>query len=90
MGRLLEAHEWIDEHFLLHQEALTAGDLSLAFELLEKVEAGQREHMRVGEEVLLPVYERVGRVREGTPSSSRTSTGRCSRSSTASRRPCPG
>lgn len=64
---LLETHEWLDEHFLLHQEALLAGDLSRALELLEKVEEGQREHIRVEEEVLLPVYVRAERISGGDP-----------------------
>lgn len=62
---LLETHEWLDEHFLLHQEALLAGDLPLALELLETVEEGQRESIRVEEELLLPVYERAGRIPGG-------------------------
>lgn len=62
---LLETHEWLDEHFLLHQEALLAGDLSLALDLLKTVEEGQREHIRVEEELLLPVYERAGRIPGG-------------------------
>lgn len=49
----------------MHQEALLAGDLSLALQLLETVEEGQREHIRVEEELLLPVYERAGRIPGG-------------------------
>lgn len=64
---LLETHEWLDELFLLHQEALLAGDLPLALEMLEKVEAEQREHIRVEEEILLPVYERAGKIPGGDP-----------------------
>ena len=64
---LLEAHEWLDEHFLLHQEALLAWDLPLALELLEEVEEGQREHIRVEEEILLPVYARAGSIPGGKP-----------------------
>lgn len=64
---LLETHEWLDELFLLHQEALLAGDLPLALELLEKVEAEQREHIRVEEEILLPVYARAGSIPGGDP-----------------------
>ncbi|CAN5857240.1 hypothetical protein BH23ACT11_BH23ACT11_04740 [soil metagenome] len=64
---LLETHEWLDEYFLLHQEALLAGDLPLAFDLLKTVEEGQREHIRVEEELLLPVYERAGHVPGGRP-----------------------
>lgn len=51
----------------MHQEALLTQDLSLALELLEKVDERQREHIRVEEEVLLPVYERVGRIPGGKP-----------------------
>jgi hemerythrin-like domain-containing protein len=64
---LLETHEWLDELFLLHQEALLAQDLPLAIELLEKVDEGQREHIRVEEEILLPVYARAGRIPGGDP-----------------------
>lgn len=64
---LLETHEWLDEHFLLHQEALLAQDLPLALELLEKVDEGQREHIRVEEEILLPIYERAGHIPGGNP-----------------------
>lgn len=64
---LLETHEWLDELFLLHQEALLAGDLPLALELLMKVEAEQREHIRVEEEILLPIYERAGQIPGGDP-----------------------
>lgn len=64
---LLETHEWLDELFLLYQEALLAGNLSLALELLEKVEAEQREHIRIEEEILLPVYERAGEIPGGKP-----------------------
>jgi hemerythrin-like domain-containing protein len=64
---LLDIHEWLNEHFLLHQEALLAGDLPLALELLETVEEGQREHIRVEEELLLPVYERAGSIPGGNP-----------------------
>lgn len=64
---LLETHEWLDEHFLLHQEALLAGDLRLALELLEKVYEGQKEHIRVEEEILLPIYARAGQIPGGNP-----------------------
>lgn len=64
---LLQTHEWMDELFLLHQEALLAQDLSLALELLEKLDEGQREHIRVEEEILLPVYARAGRIPGGAP-----------------------
>ncbi len=64
---LLETHEWLDEHFLLHQEALLAGNLPLALELLKTVEKGQREHIRIEEELLLPVYERAGSIPGGNP-----------------------
>ncbi len=64
---LLETHEWLDEHFLLRQEALLTQDLPLAVELLKKVEEGQREHIRVEEEILLPVYARAGQIPGGNP-----------------------
>jgi hemerythrin superfamily protein len=64
---LLETHEWLDEYFLLHQEALLAQDLPLALEFLGEVEEGQREHIRLKEEILLPVYARAGRIPGGNP-----------------------
>lgn len=64
---LLETHEWLDELFLLHQEALLAGDLPLALDLLMKVDAEQREHIRVEEDLLLPIYERAGEIPGGKP-----------------------
>src|SRR5215471_10532975 len=62
---LLEIHGQLNEMLLLHQEALLAFDLELAFVRLKKLEAELREHMRVEEELLLPVYSRAGRIRGG-------------------------
>src|SRR5262249_34082831 len=62
---LLEIHDQLGEMFLRHQEALLSFDVELAVVRLEKFEAELREHMRVEEELLLPVYSRAGRVRGG-------------------------
>lgn len=64
---LLGVHEWVDELFLAHQEALLEQDFGLAMELLERVYEGQRQHIRVEEEILLPVYARAGRIPGGDP-----------------------
>lgn len=64
---LLETHEHLNELFLLHQEALLAQDIPLAAELLKQVSEGQREHIRVEEEILLPVYARAGKIPGGDP-----------------------
>jgi hemerythrin-like domain-containing protein len=63
---LLEVHKQLDELFYLHQEALLALDVRLALERLDGFERKLRPHMRYEEEVLLPVYERAGRI-EGGP-----------------------
>ncbi|MFN6200971.1 MAG: hemerythrin domain-containing protein [Acidobacteriota bacterium] len=64
-------HERLDELFLLHQESLLDqtgdggewADRSLA--LLDRYEAALREHLRLEEELLLPVYRRAGKIPGG-------------------------
>lgn len=46
---------------------MLAGNLALSLELLKKVDEGQREHIRVEEELLLPVYERSGYIPGADP-----------------------
>jgi len=62
---LLEIHEHLNEMLLLHQEALLALDVEVALERLKRFEDELRAHMRVEEDLLLPVYARAGRIRGG-------------------------
>jgi iron-sulfur cluster repair protein YtfE (RIC family) len=62
---LVDVHERLDELFLLHQEALLAIDVPLAAERLLIFEREILAHMRVEEELLLPIYQRAGRVLHG-------------------------
>ncbi len=64
---LLKVHEHLDELFLLHQEALLQLDLALARERLLAYRRELQAHMQVEEELLLPVYERAGRIAGGPP-----------------------
>src|SRR5206468_7867779 len=64
-AKLLEFHERLNELFLLHQEALLRLDLDLAAERLRIYERELRAHMRVEEDLLMPVYERAGRIAGG-------------------------
>jgi hemerythrin-like domain-containing protein len=67
---LLEAmkvHEYLDELFLQHQEALLQLDIELAAERLMSYEHELRLHMQVEEEWLLPVYARAGKIPGGPP-----------------------
>jgi hemerythrin-like domain-containing protein len=62
---LLEIHEHLNEMLLLHQEALLVLDVGLALERLKQFELELRAHMRVEEDLLLPVYARAGRIQGG-------------------------
>lgn len=62
---LLEIHEHLNETLLLHQEALLALDLELAFARLKQFESELRAHMRIEEDLLLPIYARAGRIQGG-------------------------
>ena len=62
---LLEIHQRLDELFLSHQKALLALDLELALATLKEFERELRAHMRVEEDLLLPVYARAGRIQGG-------------------------
>ena len=62
---LLEIHEHLNEMLLLHQEALLALDVGLALTKLEVFERELYDHIRVEEELLLPVYARAGRIPGG-------------------------
>ena len=62
---LLEIHERLNELFLSHQEALLAADMPLAAARLAEYEQQLRAHMNDEEALLLPVYERAGRIQGG-------------------------
>jgi hemerythrin-like domain-containing protein len=66
-AELLKIHERLNELFLLHQEALLRLDLELAAERLRLYERELRAHMRVEEDLLMPVYERAGKIPGGPP-----------------------
>lgn len=65
---LLHTHEALDELFLLHQEAVLGLELPLATRQLDEFARGLREHIRVEEEILLPLYaQRVERIPRAGP-----------------------
>src|SRR5574341_660214 len=64
---VLKIHEYLDELFLRHQEALLRLDVELAAERLVSYERELRRHMQVEEEWLLPVYARAGAIPGGPP-----------------------
>jgi hemerythrin-like domain-containing protein len=66
-AELPSIHESLNELFLLHQEALLRLDLETAAERLRIYERELRAHMRVEEDLLMPVYERAGRIAGGPP-----------------------
>ncbi|MBL8208545.1 MAG: hemerythrin domain-containing protein [Blastocatellia bacterium] len=64
---VLKIHEYLDELFLQHQEALLQLDIELAAERLRFYECQLHIHMQVEEELLLPVYARAGKIPGGPP-----------------------
>ena len=66
-AKLLKIHECLNELFLLHQESLLRVDLESAAERLRIYERELRAHMRVEEDLLMPVYERAGKIAGGPP-----------------------
>jgi len=66
-AELLKIHERLKGLFLLHQESLLRLDLELAAERLRIYERELRAHMRVEEDLLMPVYERAGKIAGGPP-----------------------
>jgi hemerythrin-like domain-containing protein len=66
-AEVLKIHERLNELFLLHQEALLRLDLELAAERLRIYGLELRAHMRVEEDLLMPVYERAGKIAGGPP-----------------------
>ncbi len=61
MGRLFRemmgVHEHLERLFAEHQDALVALDLDRAAEALARYDAEIRDHMRIEERVILPLYE---------------------------------
>ncbi|HEY9432559.1 MAG TPA: hemerythrin domain-containing protein [Blastocatellia bacterium] len=66
-AKILKIHECLNELFLLHQESLLRLDLESAAERLRIYERELRAHMRVEEDLLMPVYERAGKIAGGPP-----------------------
>ncbi|MFN7948064.1 MAG: hemerythrin domain-containing protein [Blastocatellia bacterium] len=62
---MLEIHEQLNELFLQHQEALLQRDVTAAQQRLREYERELHAHMQVEEELLMPVYERAGRIPGG-------------------------
>lgn len=59
---MLHVHSILSELFQLHQETLLDADIPLALKRLGEFEAALRSHIKDEEEVLLPVFERAGKV----------------------------
>ncbi|MBO0726955.1 MAG: hemerythrin domain-containing protein, partial [Blastocatellia bacterium] len=66
-AELLNIHERLDELFLLHQESLLRLDLEMAAERLRIYDRELRAHIQVEEDLLMPVYERAGKIAGGPP-----------------------
>lgn len=64
---LLTIHDELTELFMRHQEALLQLDVPRARQGLTDYERALHAHMRVEEELLLPIYERAGRIPGGPP-----------------------
>lgn len=65
--RLEGVHDSLNELFLRHQEALLSGRIGEARALLESYITELKSHMEVEEGILMPVYERAGRIEGGPP-----------------------
>jgi len=64
---VLQVHEQLTELFLLHQESLLRLEIRPAQERLQAYERELAAHMKVEEELLLPVYRRAGAIPGGPP-----------------------
>jgi hemerythrin-like domain-containing protein len=64
---LLDVHAWLDEEMFAHQSALLARDARRAAEHLEAFAGGLARHIEDEERLLLPLYERAGRIEGGAP-----------------------
>ena len=65
--RLLKVHEHLNELFLLHQESLLRFEIDLATRRLRSYERELRAHIRAEEDVLMPVFERAGKIAGAPP-----------------------
>src|SRR5215475_10866900 len=64
---LMKIHNSQKQSFLRHQEALLRLDLDSAAERLRIYGRELRAHMRAEEDLLMPVYERAGKIAGGPP-----------------------
>lgn len=64
---LIADHERADDLFLQHQEALMEMDMPRAHARLLAYQQALEAHMEAEEKLLLPVYERAGRIPGGPP-----------------------
>lgn len=64
---VLAVHEQLTELFLQHQEALLQLDVPLAITRLQRYERELYAHMKVEEELLMPLYQRAGQIPGGPP-----------------------
>lgn len=64
---VLAVHEQLTELFLLHQEALLQLDVPLALTRLQHYEHALYAHMQIEEELLMPIYQRAGKIPGGPP-----------------------
>lgn len=62
---LKRLHDRLDELFLFHQEALFDDDLAGALARLDTYEEELQAHIRLEEELLLPIYRRAGLIPGG-------------------------
>lgn len=67
LTELLDVHVELTELFLAHQEALLQLDVPRALECLQRYEHELYPHMEVEEELLMPIYERAGKILGGPP-----------------------
>ena len=65
--QLIEVHDGLNEMFLQHQEMLLRFELDRAASRLNEYEIELKAHMKVEEELLMPVYRRAGRIEGGPP-----------------------
>jgi hemerythrin-like domain-containing protein len=64
---ILKIHEHLNELFLLHQESLLRLEIEPALDRLRVYRRELQAHTQVEEELLMPIYERAGRIAGGPP-----------------------
>lgn len=64
---VLAVHEQLTELFVQHQEALLHLDIPLAITRLQHYERELYAHMKIEEELLMPIYQRAGQIPGGPP-----------------------